>query len=62
MNLRESQLSSRSWIPVALALPLNQGPTLQRDRADCERDLRAQLERDPEPKPKRCPTGTLRFG
>jgi hypothetical protein len=61
MNLRESQLSSRSWIPVALALPLNPDPTLRRERADRERDLRAQLERDLVGPPKRSP-GTPRFG
>jgi hypothetical protein len=62
MNLRESQLSSRSWIPVALALPINQGPTLQRERADRERDLRARLERGLGPTPSRGPTSGSRLG
>ncbi|PRQ06448.1 hypothetical protein ENSA7_37670 [Enhygromyxa salina] len=36
MNLRENQLSARSVIPVALALPINRGPV----------DLRVQEERE----------------
>jgi hypothetical protein len=36
MNLREVQLSARCVIPVALALPINQGPV----------DLRAQEEQE----------------
>lgn len=36
MNLRDIQLSARCVIPVALALPINQGPV----------DLRVQEERE----------------
>ena len=39
MNLREVQLSSRSVIPVALALPINRDP-VSRANEDRERDRR----------------------
>jgi hypothetical protein len=48
MNLREIQLSSRSVIPVALALPINRGPEDTRVVEELERRTREvrQHERD----------------
>jgi hypothetical protein len=40
MNLREVQLSARCVIPVALALPINQGPVDLRAREERERRRR----------------------
>jgi hypothetical protein len=40
MNLRENQLSARSVIPVALALPINRGPVDLRVREERERQRR----------------------
>lgn len=40
MNLRESRLSSRCVIPVALALPINRGPIDARIEKERERRKR----------------------
>lgn len=40
MNLRETRLSSRSVIPVALALPINRGPIDPRIEQERERRRR----------------------
>ena len=40
MNLREVQLSSRSVIPVALALPINRGPVDVREYETHQRECR----------------------
>lgn len=42
MNLREIHLSSRSVIPVALALPINRGPVDPRHEERERRRLEAQ--------------------
>lgn len=44
MNLREVQLSSRSVIPVALAIPINRDPSDQACQAR-EREQREDTER-----------------
>lgn len=50
MNLRENQLSSRSVIPLALALPINQGPFDLRVHEERERRRReAERERGSDP-------------
>jgi hypothetical protein len=52
MNLREVQLSSRSVIPVALALPINRGPFDLRVQEERERRRReAEREREFERSP-----------
>lgn len=40
MNLREVQLSSRFVIPVALALPINRAPSIERANEASERERR----------------------
>lgn len=47
MNLRENQLSSRSVIPLELALPINRGPFDLRVQQELERQRReAERERE----------------
>jgi hypothetical protein len=51
MNLREVQLSSRSVIPVALALPINRGPIDVR-----EHEARRTEQPDAQPDAARAPS------
>ncbi len=48
MNLREVQLSSRSVIPVALALPINREPADIRSQMQCMQRRREAASDEPD--------------